>query len=88
MESISTQELRRCLEEVMDCGAFELRMTGTDCAIPYMMNDAVECILLLRGCRLTGQWQPELPLRAEWVHSPRTGPWYCRTVRNPDRTRR
>lgn len=75
METISLQELQRCLEEVLDCGAFELRFTGTDCAIPYMINDAVECILLLRNCRMTGQWQAELPApsRAEFIEEPQPG---------------
>lgn len=39
------------------------------CAIPYMMNDAAECYLVLRGCRQTGEYRKEagICMRAELV---------------------
>ncbi|MGI6029547.1 MAG: DUF3878 family protein [Candidatus Heteroscillospira sp.] len=75
MESIGLDELLRCLEDVLGCGAFELHFDGNVCTIPYMMNDAVECTLILSPCRMTGQWLPELKGagRAELVTGPQNG---------------
>lgn len=53
----------RKLAEIMKHQVFELH-SHTDengmqnCFIPYMMNDALECYLILKDCRITGRYLP------------------------------
>ena len=52
-------DLQKCIDELLDCNAFELQLhtdeSGrTDCYIPYMMNDALECYFVLKDCKITG----------------------------------
>lgn len=54
-------DLRKCIDELLECNAFELQMhTGengqTDYYLPYMMNDALECYFILRDCQMTGEY--------------------------------
>ena len=61
MRQISLESLYNYLSELCDCGAFELHTTETpdglqNTAIPYMMNDALECYLLLKNSRMTGHY--------------------------------
>lgn len=72
MRKITDSELKEYLDEIISCQAFEFHKTinedGTcDCYIPYMMNDALECYLLLDGARMTGECRPapEPVVRAE-----------------------
>lgn len=64
MRKISREELQEYLDEILDCGAFELhkKKCGNgkwEFYIPYMMNDAVECYLILKSARMTGVYEPE-----------------------------
>lgn len=51
------------LAEIFEQGVFELyRREETGCCyIPYMMNDQLEAYLILRGCRMTGEYQDGAP---------------------------
>lgn len=64
MKKISREELQRYLEEILDCGAFELHKKelengNREYYIPYMMNDALECYLILKNARMTGAYDPK-----------------------------
>ena len=53
-------DFRKCIAELIDCNAFELQLHKdengfTNCYIPYMMNDALECYFVLKDCRMTGE---------------------------------
>ena len=54
------QKLKR-LEEVFEhqvfelCGPFKTE-TGSDYCVPYMMNDALEDYLILKNCRMVGEY--------------------------------
>ena len=55
------KDLQKCIAELLDCNAFELQLHTnengqTDCYIPYMMNDALECYFVLKDCRVTGEY--------------------------------
>lgn len=55
------KDFRKCIAELIDCNAFELQLHTdecgrTDCYIPYMMNDALECYFVLKDCRMTGEF--------------------------------
>lgn len=57
MTTLSSTELVSCINELLSCKAFELHMgNGADFYIPYMMNDALECYLLLENGRMTGSY--------------------------------
>lgn len=52
------------LAEIFQQQVFELHVRTPDgkqldCYIPYMMNDAVECYLILRDCQITGEYLEE-----------------------------
>ncbi|MDM8247538.1 DUF3878 family protein [Lacrimispora saccharolytica] len=51
------------LKEIFDQQVFELCIHEENSQkayyIPYMMNDALECYLILEHCRMTGEYQPE-----------------------------
>ena len=49
------------LAEILELQALEIceARNGKDILIPYMMNDAVENYLILRNCRITGEYFPE-----------------------------
>lgn len=49
------------LAEILELQALEIckAKNGKDILIPYMMNDAVENYLILRNCRLTGEYAEE-----------------------------
>lgn len=54
-------DFRKCIGELIDCNAFELQLhtnenSQTDCYIPYMMNDALECYFVLKDCKMTGEY--------------------------------
>ena len=44
------------LKEIFDKEVFELYLRQGQGYIPYMMNDALECYLVLKGCRCTGKY--------------------------------
>ena len=74
MRKISYEELNVYLEEILACDAFELHVqrrdsTESDYYIPYMMNDALECYLLLQKGHMTGDFDPEVEekIRMEFV---------------------
>ena len=71
MTPITEQELLTYLNEIIDCDAFELHTDSLpqNFYIPYMMNDALECYLLLTGGRMTGSYHADSkePLRVESV---------------------
>ena len=55
------RELFEKLQEIFDCGVFELHPSENDkFYIPYMMNDQVEVYLVLESCHMTGEYLPEL----------------------------
>lgn len=61
MQEITNELLAERLQELIQQGAFELhkkRMSdGTrNIYIPYMMNDALECYILLKNARITGKY--------------------------------
>lgn len=70
MQPISQELFESRLVEVLSCGGLELEFRGGDCHIPYMMSDAVESILILKNCHITGQFIPG-KARAEFVYEPR-----------------
>ena len=54
-------ELKQYLDEIVSCEAFELHKTELDNGkqefyIPYMMNDALECYLILTNATMTGTY--------------------------------
>ena len=64
MIQLTDKQLQQDLAELFDCQAFELyREKNSDetenFIIPYMMNDALECYLLLKDGTLTGQYLPD-----------------------------
>lgn len=65
-EKISSERLQAYLEEILACEALELHQSvkqeeqTISYYIPYMMNDAMECYLLLTGGRMVGEFLPEL----------------------------
>ena len=65
MKQISNLELKQYLDEIISCNAFELHKSeetqdGYDVYIPYMMNDALECYLILKHASLTGTYRAEM----------------------------
>jgi len=61
MWRIDNLELKQYLEEIVSCDAFELHKTETgngkqEFYIPYMMNDALECYLILTNGTMTGTY--------------------------------
>lgn len=74
MTPITEQELLTYLNEIIDCDAFELHIDSAASSlqnffIPYMMNDALECYLLLTDGQMTGVYHTDSkePIRAESV---------------------
>ena len=64
MKKITYDTLLELLEEILDCGAFELHSAEEiqgkrEFYIPYMMNDALECYLLFPDGRLTGTYHAD-----------------------------
>ena len=64
MWRIDELELKAYLDEIWSCDAFELHRTEKtggkqDFYIPYMMNDALECYLVLTNGTMTGTFRPE-----------------------------
>lgn len=58
------------LEEIFEHQVFEVYgpysgETEKEYYIPYMMNDAVECYLVLKNCRLIGEYIPDMKLTQE-----------------------
>ena len=65
MEAITKEEFQAYLDEIIDCEAFEIHRSsnrdGTQSFyIPYMMNDALECYLMLSNGRMTGEYRADL----------------------------
>lgn len=72
MNKLSLKELENYIKEILECNAFELHSdnhsyTETDNPnsysnyyIPYMMNDALECYILLKNCRMTGKFLADI----------------------------
>lgn len=63
-------ELYQKLAELIKCQALEVcihREENGDCqtCIPYMMNDALECYLILENCRITGTYLPDCQEKTE-----------------------
>lgn len=61
MTKLSYEELLNYLTEILNCEAFELHIESLNNElqnfyIPYMMNDALECYLLLENGRMTGTY--------------------------------
>lgn len=61
MWRIDHLELEQYLNEIAECDAFELHKSELnngkrDFYIPYMMNDALECYLILKNGRMTGTY--------------------------------
>lgn len=64
MWHIDNLELKRYLDEIVSCDAFELHKSELsngkqDFYIPYMMNDALECYLILKNGTMTGVYDSE-----------------------------
>lgn len=64
MKKLEISELQKLTDEIISCEAFELHKisaeNGTqDYYIPYMMNDALECFLILKNGRMVGTYEPE-----------------------------
>lgn len=67
MTKLNLNELLQYLREILDCNAFELhckkdsdKAASQNFLIPYMMNDALECYLLLTDGRMTGTYITDL----------------------------
>lgn len=63
-------ELYQKLAELIKCQALEVcihREENGDCqtCIPYMMNDALECYLILENCRITGTYLSDCQEKTE-----------------------
>ncbi len=56
MEQLSNEQLFKYLNDLFDCNAFEMHINAQNVYIPYMMNDALECYLLLENGRITGEY--------------------------------
>ena len=61
MWRIDSYELSEYLDEIFECDAFELHKSAQkdgkqDFYIPYMMNDALECYLILKHATMTGTY--------------------------------
>lgn len=56
MERLSNEQLLKYLNDLFDCNAFEMHANVQNIYIPYMMNDALECYLLLENGRITGEY--------------------------------
>lgn len=72
------------LKEIFSQHVFEFYFDGCDARIPYMMNDAVECYLILEHCRMTGEYIPGKTRENEGVLKVESEE-YCMTVRQGDR---
>ncbi len=64
MEKITITEFQKYLDEVIACDAFEFHKSEKKDGvqsfyIPYMMNDALECYLMLENGTMTGEYDPE-----------------------------
>lgn len=64
MWRIDSVELKQYLDEIVSCDAFELHKTELadgkqEFYIPYMMNDALECYLILANGTMTGTYDTE-----------------------------
>ena len=64
MRYIEQNELKRYLNEILECEAFELHSADAkngkqNFYIPYMMNDALECYLVLEHATMTGKYQQD-----------------------------
>lgn len=56
------------LEELFEAGVFEIRKREGEEGIyevPYMMNDALECVLVFTGASMSGKWIEDEELREE-----------------------
>ena len=53
------------LEEIFRQQVFEMYENEDEILIPYMMNDAIECYLVLKDCRMTGRYLPEMSGKTE-----------------------
>lgn len=65
MWQIHPLELEDYLNEILDCDALELHRSEAssgkrDFYIPYMMNDALECYLILKNASMTGTYHQEM----------------------------
>ena len=76
MEIITKEELRAYLDEIISCEAFEFHKSvdsgGKESFyIPYMMNDALECYLMLSDGHMTGAYRQELevPVTADFMET-------------------
>lgn len=60
------REVFEHLEEVFACNAFELckGQNEDEYLIPYMMNDALEYYFVLKNCKMTGEYQSEVPVES------------------------
>lgn len=61
MNRLTNEQLAEKIQELITCHAFELHKfknaDGTrNIYIPYMMNDALECYILLENARITGKY--------------------------------
>ena len=71
------------LAEVLDYEAFELcevEQNTMDRFIPYMMNDAVECYLILKNVRIQGFYDKKLKDEKIWAELLREGDSYALLV--------
>ena len=64
MWQLDNLELKQYLDEIVSCDAFELHKIALENGryefyIPYMMNDALECYLILKNGTMTGTYDPE-----------------------------
>lgn len=69
MTQLSNKQLEKYINEILECNAFELHSDSISTHnsdnqkknyyIPYMMNDALECYLLLKNCHMTGEYLPD-----------------------------
>ena len=67
-------DLQKCIGELLDYSAFELQLHKnnnglTDCYIPYMMNDALECYFVLKDCQMTGEYVAGAIVNAELIEN-------------------
>lgn len=64
-EAITLFEFDSFLQDIEDFDAMEIHKItkedqSVDFLIPYLMNDAVECILRLQDCSVKGEWEDEI----------------------------
>lgn len=76
MDRITKEEMRAYLEEIFACEVFEFHQVSDEEGkqsfyIPYMMNDALECYLMLADGHMTGEYRAELkePMSADFVET-------------------